>query len=405
MVNTVISVVVVAYNIPRELPRTIKSITTPYQREIVAAEVEIVVVDNGSTPPVDAGALAEFGSQVRLVRIEDAQPSPAAAINRGLSEARGDVIGVMIDGARLATPSLLHFAMHAVALYPRTIAATLGWYLGADFQRLGMSAGYTRHTEDELLDDIAWVENGYRLFEVSTLDESSVNGWFAPISESNALFATRDTWDQLEGFDERFDFPGGGLLNLDTFSRAMALEGARLVILLGEGTFHQLHGGVSTNAPDAIARWDTWAAQYEKIRGIPYSVPERAGDPLWIGTLPAGATKHLVTAAVMPLPHHLAPLGRTFDRLRWGTAEMTASGDPVLDALLRLAGDEIAADRLPVAAVIARRARHYAPSAVAPQQLLTFLGAHSQFGDVPLDLMPHRDAALAVVAALIDATG
>jgi len=27
------------------------------------------------------------------------------------------------------------------------------------------------------------------------------------------------------------------------------LEGAELVILLGEGTFHQYHGGTATNAP------------------------------------------------------------------------------------------------------------------------------------------------------------
>ena len=81
------------------------------------------------------------------------------------------------------------------------------------------------------------------------MDESSVDGWFKPIAESNALFLRRESGECLVGLDERFDSPGGGLLNLDTFNRAIEWPDAQLVVLLGEATFHQLHGGTNTNIP------------------------------------------------------------------------------------------------------------------------------------------------------------
>ena len=56
-------------------------------------------------------------------------------------------------------------------------------------------------------------------------------------------------WTALGGVDERFDAPGGGHLNLDTFRRSVELPGADLVVLLAEATFHQLHGGIATNSP------------------------------------------------------------------------------------------------------------------------------------------------------------
>jgi hypothetical protein len=103
-----------------------------------------------------------------------------------------------------------------------------------------------------LLASIDWPQDGYRLFEIATVDESSVDGWLQPIAEANALFMPRKSWDQLGGMDERFDASGGGLVNLDMYSRAMELPDAQLVLLLGEGTFHQMHGGIATNvSPEA----------------------------------------------------------------------------------------------------------------------------------------------------------
>ena len=43
------------------------------------------------------------------------------------------------------------------------------------------------------------------------------------------------------------------------------------VMLLGEATFHQFHGGVATNVPRAEHPWARMAAEYEAIRGKPYA--------------------------------------------------------------------------------------------------------------------------------------
>ena len=130
-----LSVVVVVYNMPREAPRTLLSLSATYQRHINADDYEVIVVDNGSNPPFDPNEIAGLSGNFRLIRIDPAPPSPAQAINRGLAEARGDIIGVMIDGARIVTPGLLHFARHGAGLYDKAVVATLGWYLGNDFQR------------------------------------------------------------------------------------------------------------------------------------------------------------------------------------------------------------------------------------------------------------------------------
>ena len=110
--------------------------------------------------------------------------------------------------------------------------------------------GYNQEQEDRLLEQARWTEDGYRLFDISVFAGSSAGGWFKPIGESNAIFMRKALWDELGGFDERFQSPGGGYVNLDTLSRAVALPGVTVVTLLGEGTFHQVHGGVATNATD-----------------------------------------------------------------------------------------------------------------------------------------------------------
>ena len=44
-----VSVIVVVFNIPREAPRTLYSLSAEYQRDIAADDYEVIVVDDGST--------------------------------------------------------------------------------------------------------------------------------------------------------------------------------------------------------------------------------------------------------------------------------------------------------------------------------------------------------------------
>ena len=178
----------------------------------------------------------------------------------------------------------------------------------------------------------------------------------------------------MNGVDERFDAPGGGFANLDIIIRACELPDSRFVILLGEGTFHQLHGGIATNAPpgsihDAVA---AWRAQYEAIRGRPWS-PRTPRDRTFLGVLPPAALSHFARAIVEPVG---APaLGSGFDQTMWSNAPSPRPADPTTAALLDLAESEFRARRFPGSAAVARMARRLAPDEPAPQRLLAHAAA------------------------------
>lgn len=277
-----LSVVVVAYDMERELPRTVRSLAPGYQRGVGADRYEVIVVDNGSAEPLGSGALEQTGLRLRTARLDPAPPSPARAANAGIEIADGSLVGLFIDGARLASPGLLAMAQRAARLAPRPVIATLGWHLGATRHIDAPNTGYDREAEDRLLDETDWERDGYRLFAVSTLAGSSGRGWFGPLGESNALFMPSDLWAELGGLDEAFALPGGGLVNHDLFRRACELPGSELIVLLGEGTFHQIHGGAATSGLYTRAEA---GEEYERLRGRPYSPPDRS--PLYVGHVPA----------------------------------------------------------------------------------------------------------------------
>lgn len=279
MLAPLLSVVVVAYNMARELPRTLRSLSTAMQREIEAAEYEIIVVDNGSTQWWDEAECRRWHPALRVHRVEQPTRSPVPAVNQGLALARGDLIGVWIDGARLASPGLLAGALRAARLHHRPVIGTIGLHLGPDLQARSMQKGYDQAAEDRLLASVGWEEDGYRLFGISSFAGSSAAGWFRPMAESNALFLTRAHWQELGGYDPRFEMPGGGLANLDLWQRACASADSQVIILLGEGTFHQIHGGVSTNAERSM--FPVFHEEYQRIRGRPFCAP--AVSPLYLG--------------------------------------------------------------------------------------------------------------------------
>jgi glycosyl transferase family 2 len=287
-VSVSLSIVVVAYDMARELPRTLATLSRGYQRGDV--DYEVIVVDNGSPIPVDEALVATVPGG-RLIRIDPAPPSPARAANTGVEEATGDIVGVLIDGARMVSPGMTSTAVDAMRLGPRVVAATLAFHLGDEPQMIAAAKGYDQDVEDALLASVDWSVNGYELFSISALAGSSARGWFGPMGESNALFMSASMWAELAGFDEVFDRPGGGLVNHDLYRRACELSDARLVVLLGEGTFHQFHGGAATAG---IGDRDELWAEYERLRGRPYRPPLLA--PSYLGSIPEAALSHVATS-------------------------------------------------------------------------------------------------------------
>lgn len=293
--DVLISFVVVSYNMQREIPRTLFSLTTEYQRHCEGIEYEVLVVDNGSSAPLDAGLVESFGPQFRYFYYETDSPSPAAAINWAADKTRGRFISICVDGARILSPGMLRTMRLAASLCDVPVISSLAWHLGPKVQSEAMLEGYDRTVEDRMLAESRWEEDGYRLFDISCFAASSREGWFRPISECNTVCIPRTLFEAVGGFDARFQSKGGGYVNLDFYKRVCEFPGTTLVTLLGEGSFHQIHGGASTNARPAAAIHAVMADEYLAVRGETFVPPQR--ESLFLGSLPRQAIPFLIDSA------------------------------------------------------------------------------------------------------------
>jgi len=266
-----VSIIVISYNMNRELPRTLLSLSVPFQKGIKRDEFEVILIDNGSKVPPTASDFSHLDIDLRVVSMDNPTKSPVPAINFGLKQVSGEIIGVYIDGARIASPRLIASARDAITYNQRAFVGSRGRYLGNKFQRVAIVEGYNQQVEDEMLAQSGWESDGYKLFDISVFDESSGPTWFDPVAESNSLFMWRSLWNELGGYAEGFVTPGGGLVNLDTWKRACELPETVPTLLLGEATFHQVHGGVATNG--SLDKVQEFYTEYFSIYGEEFDVP------------------------------------------------------------------------------------------------------------------------------------
>ena len=274
-----ISVIVVFFNMAREAPRTLFSLTPGYQKGSNPEDYEVIAVDCGSGIPLIQDQISLYESNFRLVRTEPA-PSPARAINSAAKEARGQYLTICIDGARIWSPGIMAETCAILKEKPDAVIATPAFHIGHEMQNISVSKGYSQEVEDRLLQESGWETDGYRLFQISSLDGSSQNGWFLPLQESNCITVSAKLFDKIGGYNERFSSPGGGLVNLDFFKNVCS-ENKLIHILASEGTFHQFHGGVSTNTPLEQHPWKIFCEEYEQLFNQSYAVPDY--DPVFWG--------------------------------------------------------------------------------------------------------------------------
>ncbi len=285
-----LSVIVVFHNMAREAKRTLFALSEAFQTGVTADQYEVIAVENG-LQKLDPAWVSDQGPNFQYHFHKTTSVSPSAAVNAGASLATGQYVALLVDGARIPSPGLVHDTLAAIRACHPCFVSTLAWHLGPDIQRESRKAGYDQTAEDNLLASIDWAKNGYDLFEIATQAPSSACGLLNGLpNECSWLAMPRARFNRLGGYDEAFQSPGGGLVNHDFFQRLCALPNLSPVQLLGEGTFHQIHSGAATGADDLAVVLANFQDEYLRVRGKSFSA-DVSLDPCYFGSIPLQARR------------------------------------------------------------------------------------------------------------------
>ena len=298
----IVSFVLIVYDMSGQAQNTARSLLTDYQIGVSAQDYEVIIVENESGNHLSKDFLDTLPANFHYHLRQEDQPTPINAINFGIEKARGENICVMIDGARVLTPGVVKNTILGHRVSDCSIVTVPGYHLGFELQQKAVSSGYNVDQEQVLMRSISWPDDGYRLFQIACFSGSCAPGFYLAHSESNCISMPSRVWKELGGYDVRFDMRGGGLVNLDLYKRACEYPGGTHVVLQGEGTFHQFHGGVTTGGDDADARErfiQSIKAQYQDIRGEIFVSPDT--NPIYLGELSEHALKFVHLSASMKL--------------------------------------------------------------------------------------------------------
>ena len=245
-----LSVIVCSYKMNREIPRTLLSLTPWFQR-VDPACYEVLLIQN-SDESLHVSGIDDIAPNFRSVTPSRILPSPCFAINETVRQhAAGNLVLIIIDGARISSPGVVRTSLEiSQNLWgPKVVGYAPAYHLGWALQSQSAQHGYDQTTEDAMLKRIGWSNSkGYDLFQVSAQAASMRNCFTLP-AESNCYLLSKEFFLEIGGYDEGFLTPGGGLCNLEFFQRSVGLSD-RVICMFQEGSFHQIHGGASTNAID-----------------------------------------------------------------------------------------------------------------------------------------------------------
>lgn len=292
-----ISVLVVIYRMSRQAENTLRSLSPRYQRGIAAGEYEIVVVENSSDDELGRERAKAIAKNIRYFYREETAVSPVPAFQQAVSQARGDVFGIIIDGAHMVTPGVLGNVQSAFRMDPDAVVAVPGYHIGEGHQDKLEDPKAFLNLQESLLRGIDWFYEGYKLFNIGCWSPANPRGYLTSFQECNCLFASRRAYEAAGGVDDRFDMEGGGSVNLELFAALVSRRReARLFVLPGEGSFHQYHDGVTT-APQQgrEERLVRQKEQHAEIIGQKFEGVNR--EPVMLGKVRGPARRFLDEAA------------------------------------------------------------------------------------------------------------
>ena len=93
-----LSVIIAFFNMQREAKRTLFSLTTDYQTGITSNDYEVIVVDSGSSEPLDKEWVSSIQENFHYKYIKSKWPTPCEAMNIGINMAKAKTVVCIIDG-------------------------------------------------------------------------------------------------------------------------------------------------------------------------------------------------------------------------------------------------------------------------------------------------------------------
>jgi glycosyltransferase involved in cell wall biosynthesis len=292
MTTPQLSVIVIIHRMSRQAANTLYSLSPAFQRNVSGSDYEIVVVENDSDDALGQARAEAQAENLRYFQRQEPGVSPVPALNFGFEQSRAPLVGFIIDGARMVTPRTIEYALAAGRIFDHPLCVVPGYHLGAKQHHFHETSGYSEEVERELLEKIDWKNNGYDLFSVCCFSGANPRGFFTQFLESNCFFCRRESFEKIGRADPRFNLPGGGSVNIFVYHALARLPESRLVVLAGEGSFHQFHGGVTTmEVEDRDERLQTHRTNLAEVFGGPFKGMHR--EPTILGSLPAASEAFL----------------------------------------------------------------------------------------------------------------
>jgi glycosyltransferase involved in cell wall biosynthesis len=278
-----LSIIVIIHRMSRQGENTLYSLSAAHQQNVDENDYEIVAVENASDDELGEARAIALGKNIRYFLRQEAGVSPVPALNFGFEQSRAPYVGFIIDGARMATPRLVEHALLASRAVDYPLVIVPGYHVGQTEHHLNESSAYDVRVERELLAQANWKQDGYALFRISCWSGANPRGFFSQFLESNCFFCRRESFEKIGRADPRFTLPGGGSVNIYLYHQLARLPESQLIVLAGEGSFHQFHGGVTTaEVPDREAMLQTHRDNLKEVFGGPFKGMHR--EPMFLGT-------------------------------------------------------------------------------------------------------------------------
>ena len=241
--------VITPYNMENYLTGTLFSLSKYYQN---LEDYEVLTINNGGEK-INENFFYKFGRNFKYKYIEksDADVHPYIEINKTIEKTHHDKIVIICDGARICSKNILDDYIKILNKSEFDICTCPSYHLGFDLQRKSILSGYNSKFEDNILKRSRWWLEGSSIFDISVLGGSSDSNLYKKLQvESNCLGISKKFFLEIGGFSKNFKIPGGGQINIEFFQKLVSNKKTKINYFINHGTFHQLHGGMSTNSKD-----------------------------------------------------------------------------------------------------------------------------------------------------------